>query len=159
MPAISFSVCAWCRFSFHWRASGMSCIMDTILCKMCTHCPTSTCVLLSTEAFPPGSGASCSLSHAGSVPGVAAWCPDTTACGREWETLFVLISSDAAAGRKANSTNMAANKRLYFEIKGLRVDVLQSQFNTQMWGHFWRQATPLALELLSCLEILRKFLF
>lgn len=54
---------------------------------------------------------------------------------------------------------MEANKRLYVEIKGLRVNELQSQFNTKMWGHFWRQAAPLALDLQTCLEILRKFLF
>lgn len=39
-----------------WRASGMSCIMDTFLSKTCfIFCtlPTSASLLLTTEAFPP----------------------------------------------------------------------------------------------------------
>lgn len=54
---------------------------------------------------------------------------------------------------------MEPNKLLCFEITGLRADELQSQFNTEKWGHFWTQAAPSALELQSCLEILKKFLF
>lgn len=51
---------------------------------------------------------------------------------------------------------MEPNKLLCFEITGLRADELQSQFNTEKWGHFWTQAAPSALELQSCLEILKK---
>lgn len=155
-----------------WRASGMSCVTDTFLCKtwfifytlshLCLCCWPLRC-------FPQaGASSMCCLPVLSPMPGsvlvlplgvLAGWQSPGTAFGRECETLLVLIWSEAAAGRKANWANMETNKQLYFEITGLRADELQSCFNTKMWGHFWREATPLALELQSCLEILRKFLF
>lgn len=114
--------CAWCRF-FHW------CLGEPLACpalqthfsarggSYSTHCSTSISLLLTTEAFPQGCVAACSLPHAGVrarccclVPWQGGRLPGA-AFGRKWGTLFVLIWSEAAAGRKADSTNMEPSKQ------------------------------------------------
>lgn len=66
-----------------WRASGMSCIGDTFLCKLCSMLYTLSHPCLSAVdpwgIFPGLCPLPCVASRARPVCGVATWCPDRMA--------------------------------------------------------------------------------
>lgn len=74
----------------------------------------------------------------------------------------MLIPGEAPAGSKANPAHAEARKWPDSAMVSLYIaGVLQNRANATVlvWERVWREAIPLALELQSGLEILRKFLF